>query len=124
MKKNDLIKLLQSIEGNPNILIYNGFVEDYQDLDKEYIEDTLYKYDKTFIRNIINMERTHHGVLSNISDKEFDIRWKKEDWDFKNEFFGEENIKTRYGKNKKKVVLFNLKSRNKKVWDRMGSIEY
>ena len=28
MKKNDLIKPLQTIEGNPDIVLWNGFVQD------------------------------------------------------------------------------------------------
>lgn len=29
MRKNDLIKLLQDIEGNPEIMLWNGFVSDF-----------------------------------------------------------------------------------------------
>ena len=29
MRKNQLIKLLQEIKGNPEVMVWNGFVDDY-----------------------------------------------------------------------------------------------
>ena len=43
MKKNDLIKLLNTIEGNPDVVLWNGFVGDYQDISKELVKDDLLK---------------------------------------------------------------------------------
>lgn len=34
MRKNDLIKLLQNIEGNPEIMLWNGFVSDFVPIGK------------------------------------------------------------------------------------------
>jgi len=43
MCKNDLIKLLQTIEGNTDIVLWNGFVGDYQDISKELVKGELVK---------------------------------------------------------------------------------
>ncbi|AXC39087.1 UNVERIFIED_ORG: hypothetical protein [Escherichia phage CMSTMSU] len=33
-EKNDLIKMLQEIDGNPEIVIWNGYVDDYMNIEK------------------------------------------------------------------------------------------
>ena len=43
MRKNDLIKLLQAIEGNPDIVLWNGIVGDYQNISTKLVEGELYK---------------------------------------------------------------------------------
>ena len=43
MRKNDLIKLLQTIEGNPEIVLWNGFVGDYQNISPKLVEGDLVK---------------------------------------------------------------------------------
>ena len=44
MRKNQLIEMLQNIKGNPEIHMWNGFVEDYQPINKELVEVDLHKY--------------------------------------------------------------------------------
>ena len=62
MKKNKLIELLQAVEGNPEILLWNGYVGDYMDIDKELAERSLVKM--TFLRYIetIWMERLREDI--------------------------------------------------------------
>lgn len=123
MKKNDLIKLLQSIEGNPDVLIYNGFVEDYQDLDRNYIPTKLYKYCKNFLKKMLILENLRDNINTiGISDKELNNIYRNHDWELVNEFCSEEDLKNRY--TSKKVVIFNTKSRNKETFNRLGSIKY
>lgn len=43
MKKNKLIELLQAIKGNPDILFYNGFAEDWQEIIPKLNEQILFK---------------------------------------------------------------------------------
>lgn len=43
MKKNDIIKMLQAIEGNPEIVLWNGYVGDFQHIDSNLVRGTLVK---------------------------------------------------------------------------------
>jgi len=50
MRKNDLIKILENVKGNPEIMLWNGHIHDVMPISKEL--DTCYlskyPYDKKF----------------------------------------------------------------------------
>lgn len=94
MRKNKLIELLNSIPGNPDIVIWNGFVGDIQDIDSEIVERELVKHTK------------------------------EQEWDFPNPFVKEDEFKYWYGNRKKKIFLLQMKERGKTFFDRSGKIEY
>ena len=57
MKKNDLIKLLQDIPGNPDIMSWNGYVQDIVPLKQELISTRLTKMTKShYFRCLENEE--------------------------------------------------------------------
>lgn len=123
MKKKELLKLLESIPGNPEIVIWNGFVDDYQHIDKEFVEIQLVKKSREFLKNAINAQRIEQGAPE-LTEEELTARCAKEQWNLPNQFVEPENFKAWYAPRKKKLVVFQLKSRNKTVYDRTGSMKY
>lgn len=124
MRKNDLIKLLQSIEGNPQVVIWNGFTHDYQHIDKTFIPLTLYKPEKSWLKKkIIDLQRSHLGK-NPISEEEFNQLYSNIEYEKANRFYTENEIKERYSKKTKKLIVFNVLERNKIVFDRLGSYKY
>jgi hypothetical protein len=49
MRKNDLIKLLQEIDGNPEVSLWNGFVGDWMPISKEIEVIELVKNEKNLL---------------------------------------------------------------------------
>ena len=125
MKKNKLIELLNSIEGNPDIYIWNGFVEDYQDIDPKFSNTKLVKENKEFLKRAISFEYSERGekVPENINEKVNQV-YKNYDWKLLSEFESNEDIKLTYGNNVKNVVVLDLKSKGKTYCDRIGAIKY
>lgn len=94
MRKNDLIKKLQEIEGNPEIVLYNSFVDDWQ-----HIKLTPGKLFKTIFHN-----------------KDFD---KNSNWNVNHYWFSEEQLKPK----EKRVIFIEGKSRGIQTW-LTGEISY
>lgn len=126
MKKDKLIKLLQDIEGNPDILIWNWMVGDWQDiggltpevLTKQSLKTALDCFRWERCREI---GRTDYQLTEDEVD-EITESWRKEGYDY-NQFVTQENIESgRYLK--KEVVLIKAKKRGVSTWDRLGIISY
>lgn len=114
MTKNELIKLLSELPGNPEVVLWNGFVEDYQHIDKEIIESKLVKHSKEFFQRF----------KPNFSKKELSAAVLNQEWEFPNEYLKPEEYTEWYGKYQKRVFILNGKPRNKATWDRLGGMEY
>lgn len=126
MRKNKLIALLGSIPDNPEILLWNGMVGDWMDIDPELVEDNLYKSNPETEKEMIEFRSEREGKPRKVSEEEFEEikkRIRKSDWEFPNPYANEEQIKRMYGK-PKKVFIINAKRRKKSTFDRLGSIEY
>ena len=129
MKKSKLIELLNNLEGDPNILLWNGGVGDWMDIDKNFIESNLVKMTFAgYIRAIENERIRHaHKDLGYIIPKEEYPELKKNynkniEWE-DNEFINDCDIlNKRY--TKKSVIMINSKSRGVRTWDRLGTINY
>ena len=121
MRKNDLISILQEIEGNPEVVLWNGFVEDYMHLDRP-VQGTLYKMKRDVYEKFLTIERKERGRSSIITEQD-----KKKYSEIPYEYFEcnpeFEGAKERMYK-KKSVIWITTKSRNKKLWDRNGGYEY
>lgn len=120
MRKNDLIKMLNEIEGNPEVVLYNGMVGDWMHIDNPKV----FKFNrikKSFKIESINLERKFRDKLPELSEEEiknvkcdeFEIgegnRWnvlKDENFEHKNR------------------ILLQGKLRGIKTFDRAGTIEY
>ena len=131
MKKNKLIELLTDIKGNPEIYLWNGYVEDFVDIDKDFIPDKLYKESYDHVLNCITMERMIDKGDFNITEAETldcakvarEVHAKRS-WDFPNMYTTEDERKTWYQPRTKNIVIINTKERGKRYSDRAGSVQY
>jgi len=126
MRKNDLIKLLQGIKGNPEVLLWNGMVGDWMHIDKP-VEGDLVKVDKKqFIESCRLREcRDRNNWDYQFSKDELDDveKWyKRQEWE-DNQFVTEEDIKQKRWK-QKRVLYLQAKKRGVSTFDRLGNIEY
>jgi hypothetical protein len=129
MKKNKLIEILQNIKGNPDIKVWNGYAEDWQNFD--LIEQELVKETEEFIRSRIEADwkvTNKNEIIPEEVQKELDKiitrQLKAREWEFANPYVSGERDKIWYGKNRKKVFLINAKARGKTTFDRLGDIDY
>ena len=125
MKKDKLIELLQQIKGNPEIVIWNGFVGDYQLINNKITETFLYKETKHYQLEMINNERLRDN-LEPITINDFK---DESDYELRNIFQEIHYLRSRNKKikdcyNKKRVVILETKTRNKTMYDRTGKINY
>jgi hypothetical protein len=113
MRKRQLIELLEKISGNPEVVLWEGFVGDYMHIDKDITVHELVKRSRDLI-----------GLRCK-SKEEIEQAFRNQDWDFPNP-----NIETIeeynkwYGQHKKKVILISPKPRGKSTFDRLGNISY
>jgi len=127
MKKDKLIKMLQDIPGNPDVLIWNGFVGDFMDV-KDISQSHLVKL--TFEMYVAGCEMDEKRQRKEVSFKfsEEEIEELKESynkyvqWEINN-YVTEQQIKDKIWL-KKIIYSINAKPSGKKTWDRLGGIEY
>ena len=132
MKKNALIKLLNDIEGNPDIKLWNGLVGDYTDIDKELVPLELVKETPEFLLSCLEGEYIRDNKVFKITDEKReelkiqadDIIKNHRDWELPNQFVEEENFERWYGTKRTKIVIINAKTKGKTYQDRLGSITY
>lgn len=118
MKKSKLIKMLQQIEGDPDIAIWNGFAGDYQHIEPTIVPLELRKIKRSKLKSILEFQHKNK-----ITGEYLDEVFKRYELETVNEFFTEEEIKDYYGY-KKVIYLLEPKLRNKSSWDRTGNINY
>ena len=127
MRKNDLIKLLSEIKGNPEVVLWNGFVEDWMPLG-QLLESNLVKIDKNYFLETRRLEEciefgNWDHQLSEQSIKDCEKSYNKyHNWEH-NQFVTEEDIKQKRYRSKR-VVYIEPKKRGIKTFDRLGDIEY
>lgn len=128
MKKDKLIKLLEALPGNPDIVLWNGMVGDWMDVAPALVEASLVKMSfEAYVRHV-----------------EFEHKRDRNDFDFKLSPEQIEELKKSYRKHyqwecnefvtakdvkngtytKKRVWYINAKRRGVSTWDRLGDIEY
>lgn len=122
MKKNELIKLLQSINGNPEVKFWNGFVEDVQDISGELSVDYVTKHTRKDYIDLIQFEgqRTRRDFSYTIPDNELELIHKEYDkmkYEY-NQYHDLDKMK------KKRILILSPKSSGKTTHDRLGTIEY
>ena len=127
MRKNDLINILEAIEGNPEIHLWNGYVQDYQPIGNVHAVD-LYKYTKEHYIEMCRLEKCIDKQdwnfqftedMVEILSKNFDRVCK---WEM-NGYVTEDDIKSKRWK-RKKVYLISPKLRGERSMDRIGVVEY
>lgn len=127
MKKNDLVKLLEGLEGNPDVVLWNGYVGDYMHI-KGLSESDLVKltfahysqmveFDGKKDRNDFNYVLTTDEIEELKKDYKKHINWET------NPYVTLEDIKDkRYSK--KRIVYIEAALRGKSSFDRSGSMSY
>ena len=128
MRKDDLIKLLKNIQGNPEIKLWNGMVGDWMDIDKNLIPASLVKQTFEHYVEMIRLEQC-------IDKKDWSVQLSEEEilelrqsykkyieWEC-NQFIDEDDIKSkRYSQ--KNIFYINAKRRGVTTYDRIGNLEY
>ena len=131
MKKNKLIELLQAIDGNPDIYLWNGFVGDWVDINPDFVEDYLVKESVEHKLNCLKMEWCRdnntfdvpNDVTASLSEYANKLA-AKEKWDFPNRYVEQSEFKKWYGKYKKRIILIDAKRKGASYSDRQGSMSY
>lgn len=137
MRKNDLIKMLESIKGNPEIMLWSHLVGDVIPISSKMEEVELYKdsleykqkvYENEYILSLKNGELTDlpdetefHEKLKSLR-QEAEAAYKKEKYEYRL-YMNEKLIKSGTLK-KKKVVVMQPRIVGKSSWDRFGEIKY
>lgn len=120
MRKNDLIKKLQALDGNPEVMLWNGFVGDFVHIG-EVGQSWLVKQTRSsWMAQIMHQEQVTDAdgeylqELKSLYDKiEYGV----------NRYVTQEDI--RNGLYKKKVIAYiDAKPAGKSSSDRCGSIDY
>lgn len=131
MKKNKLIELLQKIDGNPEIYLWNGFVADWMDISPDFIESELVKECFDFKLNCLKLEWCGDNNTSDVPDEVLYSLYQmavklaaKEKWDFPNRYVEESEFKKWYGKSKKRIILIDGKRKGATYSDRQGDMSY
>lgn len=126
MKKNDLIKKLQGIKGNPEVMLWNGIVRDYMPI-KGLVQQELVKESKEHYLEMCRLE-----LCRDLKDWTYQLPeqvkerlgkyYSKFGYE-QNEYVTEQDIKEKKYLSKKVMVL-DAKKTGKTYHDHLGKIEY
>jgi hypothetical protein len=117
MRKNELIELLNSIDGNPEVFLWNSCVGDIQPLIK-LNKDVLQKTKVEYFLKLLNLEEKESGKSPSTLDDAKRLL-KKMHWE-RNKFISLDDKNHR----KKSIVVLEPGEAGKTSWDRLGSIKY
>lgn len=127
MKKNDLIKLLSELKGNPEVVLWNGSVGDYMNI-KGLTEGLLTKQSRhnyikacEFKGKRDRKDFDYKFTLEEVKQAERDYR-KYIGWEH-NEYIFEDQIADGHYISKR-VVYIEAKPRGINTFDRAGGISY
>lgn len=129
MRKKDLIKHLQALKGNPEILLWNGIVEDWMHVSPKLSESNLVRKTFEYLAECVRVERCieQRNWDYQIPEEELKELQKKYTADTgnwsTNEYVKKKDIQEKRYK-KKRVVFIEPKLRNELHTDRQGSIRY
>lgn len=128
MKKSKLIEMLNTIPGNPDIILWNGMVGDWMDIAPAPVEGSLVKMSfESYVRHVeFEHKRDRNDFDYKLSAEQI-TELKKSyrqhyGWEC-NEFVTTEDVKS--GRYKEKTVYYiNAKKRGISTFDRLGDISY
>lgn len=128
MKKNDLIKLLQDLPGNPDVVLWNGLVEDYMHINPVLVKGDLVKQTLTDYLEKCRLEecvdRQDWEFQFSPQEREELVRMYKRvcKWEC-NQYVTLDDIKEKRYR-AKRVVYINAKLRGETMHDRLGAVSY
>ena len=125
MRKNQLIEYLQSIPGNPEVLLWNAFVQDWHSI--KPCVTKLTKLTKDYFMESCRLERCidmqdFTYQLTEYEKKEAEQSYDNHCYEF-NDFVEKADLKRKRFK-QKQVVMIQGKSRGLKYHDRLGDVSY
>lgn len=127
MRKNDLIKMLNEIEGNPEVVMWNGMVGDWM-IPAKPEQGELCKQTKQHYIEMVRLEKcidlqNWDFQFSEEELKELDKSYKHYvNWSY-GEYVREEDIASKRYKTKK-VIWLSAKLRGESYYDRLGKVSY
>ena len=127
MRKNDLINMLTQLEGNPEIMLWNGLVGDFVPVGKLGHSD-LVKMQFEYYCKMVELEyrRDRNDNTYTLTDDditELKSCYKQHHkWEV-NSFVDSEDIKRKAYKSKR-IAYIDAKITGKTSYDRLGSISY
>lgn len=132
MRKNELIELLQNIKGNPEVKLWNPYVEDYNPI-LDVQTDTLYKESVSFILDWLKAEiyqRECRWELTTDEVEQLELKakqiHKEREYGIPNEYVTEEEKDHWYQKRTKSIIVLSPKRVGKTSYGRhkYDDIEY
>lgn len=111
MRKNKLIEMLQEIPGNPEVMLWNGFVQDVVPIDKSIELVELVRDEKEYFCWLMEREGA--------TEADIKMFLRKREWTI-NDFMLSKADK----KDIKKVYVLQARHTGKKQFDRVGTMEY
>lgn len=127
MRKNELIKLLSEMDGNPEIMLWNGYVQDYMAVDG-LVEGDLVKQTWGHYLEMCRLEECCNRKDWTFQHTEDDIAklhkcyLKHVNWECNNYVCADDVTQKKY--KRKRVVYVAAKTRGKTMHDRLGTVEY
>lgn len=128
MRKNKLIEMLNKLEGNPDIKLWNGYVQDWVDIENEIQKVRLVKMTKEYYIESCRLEkcRDKNDWNYQLTDKQQEYLNEcysnVQSWEL-NPYVDAEDIKNKRYK-QTQVYIMQAKSKGVKTFDRAGSISY
>jgi len=110
MRKSKLIELLNNVPGNPEVVVWNGLVDDIVPI-KKLVVDQMVKESREYLT------RCH-------PPNEVEELLKQQIWEFPNSFVTLEEYTKHYGKRRKNVIILEPKVTGKTYSDRIGKMYY
>lgn len=128
MKKSKLIEMLSKIDGDPDIVFWNGFVGDYQDISPKLIEGELVKRTLSDYLQHVEFDRARRAgnwelKLTPEEISECKKQYKQVfSWESNDYVTKEDIVLKRY--TVKNVLFLQPKKRGVETFDRIGTIRY
>lgn len=128
MKKSKLIELLNRLEGDPEIKLWNGMVGDWMDIAPKLVPSDLVKQTRAHWLEMCRLQECRDRQDWDYQLPDEEVAQLKKDynkvntWDL-NPYVTLEDVKEgRYSV--KTIYLLNTKTRGVKTFDRLGNIDY
>lgn len=128
MKKSKLIEMLNRLEGDPEIKLWNGMVGDWMDIAPKLVPSDLVKQTRAHWLEMCRLQECRDRQDWDYQLPDEEVAQLKKDynkvntWDL-NPYVTLEDVKEgRYSV--KTIYLLNTKTRGVKTFDRLGNIDY
>ena len=128
MKKSKLIEMLNQLEGDPEIKLWNGMVGDWMDIDRELVPSDLVKQSLEHWLEMCRVQECRHRQDWDYQLPAEEVAALKKDynrintWEL-NPFVTLEDVQEKRYK-LKNIYILNAKTKGVKAFDRLGDIDY